>query len=145
MHELFLFLITATNHQLFYVFIYKTWTNATDQIHLADGISLLKLWSCFYRMIAQKVAAAGFFVVVPDFFNGDPYAPGKPIEDWLKLHGPVSYTLVDVYSVSRVTPEIICFFSNSNLNYSLLWQVKHKSWITSKTILLLWWTLVLMV
>lgn len=48
-------------------------------------------------MIAQKVAGAGFFVVVPDFFNGDPYAPGKPIEDWLKLHGPVSYTLVDVY------------------------------------------------
>lgn len=40
------------------------------------------------RMIAQKVAAAGFFVVVPDFFNGDPYVAGTPIADWLKLHGP---------------------------------------------------------
>lgn len=42
------------------------------------------------RKLADKVAAAGFYVVVPDFFYGDPYAPDKsekPIKDWLKDHG----------------------------------------------------------
>ncbi|XP_078436320.1 endo-1,3;1,4-beta-D-glucanase-like [Wolffia australiana] len=43
------------------------------------------------RKLADKVAAAGFFVVVPDFFNGDPYVPDnpdKPIKDWLQIHSP---------------------------------------------------------
>ncbi|XP_043722474.1 endo-1,3;1,4-beta-D-glucanase-like [Telopea speciosissima] len=43
------------------------------------------------RKLADKVAAAGFYVVVPDFFYGDPYAPDnaeKPIEIWIKEHGP---------------------------------------------------------
>ncbi|XP_050281700.1 endo-1,3;1,4-beta-D-glucanase-like [Quercus robur] len=42
------------------------------------------------RKLADKVAAAGFFVVVPDFFNGDPYVPddaNRPIQVWLKDHG----------------------------------------------------------
>eukprot|EP00262_Sarcandra_glabra_P020716 TRINITY_DN83_c0_g1_i3.p1 TRINITY_DN83_c0_g1~~TRINITY_DN83_c0_g1_i3.p1 ORF type:complete len:255 (+),score=62.13 TRINITY_DN83_c0_g1_i3:47-766(+) len=43
------------------------------------------------RKIADKVAAAGFFVVIPDFFHGDPYDPDnveKPIPVWLESHGP---------------------------------------------------------
>ncbi|KAI5650615.1 hypothetical protein M9H77_36620 [Catharanthus roseus] len=40
------------------------------------------------RKIADKVASAGFLVVVPDFLHGDPYVPGTPIEAWLKGHGP---------------------------------------------------------
>ncbi|XP_059650138.1 endo-1,3;1,4-beta-D-glucanase-like [Cornus florida] len=42
------------------------------------------------RKLADKVAAAGFYVVVPDFFYGDPYVPEnaeKPISVWLKEHG----------------------------------------------------------
>ncbi|XP_073104551.1 endo-1,3;1,4-beta-D-glucanase isoform X2 [Elaeis guineensis] len=40
------------------------------------------------RKLADKVAAAGFFVVVPDFFHGDPYVPDqKPINVWLESHG----------------------------------------------------------
>ncbi|KAK9903081.1 hypothetical protein M0R45_001222 [Rubus argutus] len=43
------------------------------------------------RKLADKVAAAGFFVVVPDFFYGDPYVPAADgslsIFDWLKGHG----------------------------------------------------------
>lgn len=42
------------------------------------------------RKLADKIAAAGFFVVAPDFFNGDPYAPentARPIMEWLKDHG----------------------------------------------------------
>ncbi|KAK1265037.1 hypothetical protein QJS04_geneDACA010506 [Acorus gramineus] len=40
------------------------------------------------RKLADKVAASGFFVVVPDFVHGDPYVPEKsPIATWLQSHG----------------------------------------------------------
>ncbi|PWA70301.1 alpha/Beta hydrolase fold protein [Artemisia annua] len=42
------------------------------------------------RQIADKVAAAGFYVVVPDFFFGDPYASEKPMASWFPNHQPVS-------------------------------------------------------
>ncbi|KAK9933500.1 hypothetical protein M0R45_020697 [Rubus argutus] len=41
------------------------------------------------RKLADKVAAAGFFVVVPDFFYGDPYNLDNPQfdrESWHKAH-----------------------------------------------------------
>ncbi|KAG8370176.1 hypothetical protein BUALT_Bualt14G0090000 [Buddleja alternifolia] len=40
------------------------------------------------RKLADKVAAAGFYTVVPDFLYGDPYVPEKqPISLWIKDHG----------------------------------------------------------
>ncbi|GMN45416.1 hypothetical protein TIFTF001_014616 [Ficus carica] len=41
------------------------------------------------RMVADKVAVSGFFVVVPDFFHGDPfkYINNTPLQVWLKDHG----------------------------------------------------------
>jgi len=40
------------------------------------------------RMLADKTAAAGFYVVAPDFFNGDPFVPEtQPIKTWLGSHG----------------------------------------------------------
>ncbi|KAA8548573.1 hypothetical protein F0562_000160 [Nyssa sinensis] len=42
------------------------------------------------RKLADKVAAAGFLVVVPDFFNGDPVDLSNPRmdrESWRKAHG----------------------------------------------------------
>ncbi|KAM7255764.1 hypothetical protein ACFE04_011505 [Oxalis oulophora] len=43
------------------------------------------------RSLADKVAAAGYYVVVPDFLYGDPLVldnPDKPLPVWLKEHGP---------------------------------------------------------
>ncbi|KAF7813744.1 endo-1,3-1,4-beta-D-glucanase-like [Senna tora] len=43
------------------------------------------------RKLADKVATAGYYVVVPDFFYGDPYNPenaDRPVLVWLKDHGP---------------------------------------------------------
>ncbi|XP_057965914.1 endo-1,3;1,4-beta-D-glucanase-like [Malania oleifera] len=42
------------------------------------------------RNIADKVAAAGFYVMAPDFFYGDPYVPDnaeRPISVWRESHG----------------------------------------------------------
>ncbi|XP_059650130.1 endo-1,3;1,4-beta-D-glucanase-like [Cornus florida] len=42
------------------------------------------------RKLADKVAASGFFVVVPDFFYGDPVDLDNPLLDreaWRKAHG----------------------------------------------------------
>ncbi|KAF2533770.1 hypothetical protein F2Q70_00030352 [Brassica cretica] len=38
------------------------------------------------------VAASGFYVVVPDYFYGDPYDPShqdRPVPVWIKDHGPI--------------------------------------------------------
>ncbi|KAK4441697.1 1,4-beta-D-glucanase [Sesamum alatum] len=43
------------------------------------------------RKLADKVAAAGFYVVVPDFFCGDPYDPdnaARPLPVWKSQHEP---------------------------------------------------------
>ncbi|XP_055813317.1 endo-1,3;1,4-beta-D-glucanase-like [Solanum dulcamara] len=42
------------------------------------------------RKLADKVAAVGYYVVVPDFLYGDPYIPEnkeKTIQVWLQSHG----------------------------------------------------------
>ncbi|CAF2076484.1 hypothetical protein Bca4012_089868 [Brassica carinata] len=42
------------------------------------------------RALADKVAASGFYVVVPDYFYGDPYDPShqdRPVPVWIKDHG----------------------------------------------------------
>jgi len=46
-----------------------------------------------HRKIADKVANHGYFVVVPDFFHGEPYNnenASRPFDPWLKDHDPVS-------------------------------------------------------
>jgi len=49
-----------------------------------------------FRRLADKVGAAGYFAVVPDLFNGDPYKPAEgenmmaAIPQWLPNHLPAS-------------------------------------------------------
>ncbi|KAL9995390.1 putative dienelactone hydrolase, alpha/Beta hydrolase [Helianthus debilis subsp. tardiflorus] len=38
------------------------------------------------RKIADKVAAAGYYVVVPDMFFGDPFIPKTNLHDWGDIH-----------------------------------------------------------
>ncbi|KAK9060585.1 hypothetical protein SSX86_021291 [Deinandra increscens subsp. villosa] len=38
------------------------------------------------REIADKVASAGYYVVVPDFFFGKPFIPKTQLKEWLKTH-----------------------------------------------------------
>ncbi|KAI4317730.1 hypothetical protein L6164_025577 [Bauhinia variegata] len=43
------------------------------------------------RKLADKVAAAGYYVVVPDFLKGDPFSfedANRPLPVWLKDHAP---------------------------------------------------------
>ena len=43
------------------------------------------------RKLADKVAAAGYYAVVPDFLHGEPYDAEnteRPIQVWIKDHGP---------------------------------------------------------
>ncbi|KAH6816505.1 alpha/beta-Hydrolases superfamily protein [Perilla frutescens var. frutescens] len=40
------------------------------------------------RSLADKVAASGFLVVVPDLFHGDPFSFEKPREAWASAHTP---------------------------------------------------------
>ncbi|KAK8548519.1 hypothetical protein V6N13_054689 [Hibiscus sabdariffa] len=56
-------------------------------IHDAFGFDTPNL-----RKLADKAAAAGYFVVVPDFFYGDPYDTTDPHFDreaWFNRHSPV--------------------------------------------------------
>ncbi|CAL5413290.1 unnamed protein product [Camellia sinensis] len=42
------------------------------------------------RKLADKVAAKGFLVVVPDFLYGEPFDPNNPNmgwDSWIKAHG----------------------------------------------------------
>ncbi|BBG93288.1 hypothetical protein Prudu_001257 [Prunus dulcis] len=51
------------------------------------------------RKLADKIAAAGFIVVLPDFFNGDPFDGNlASLPVWIKAHG-VDKTIEDAKPV----------------------------------------------
>jgi dienelactone hydrolase len=61
------------------------------------------------RKLADKVAAQGYLVVVPDFLKGDPFTPKNNSnsleglrEYWLPKHPPVSITLARLPLAVRI-------------------------------------------
>ncbi|XP_031247771.1 endo-1,3;1,4-beta-D-glucanase-like [Pistacia vera] len=68
-------------------------TYVTDSTH--SKLAVLLVFDIFgyealnLRKLADKIAVAGFYVAVPDFFYGDPYVvnPERPLQAWIKDHG----------------------------------------------------------
>ncbi|KAL4294438.1 hypothetical protein AHAS_Ahas18G0228100 [Arachis hypogaea] len=53
-------------------------------------------FSCL-RKLADKITVSGYYVVVPNFFYGEPYDPqntNRPLGEWLKDHGTVGEDVV---------------------------------------------------
>jgi len=49
---------------------------------------------CIVRKIADKVGDSGYYVVVPDLLNDDPFNPKdlkRPNDVWKKDHEPVGF------------------------------------------------------
>jgi hypothetical protein len=67
------------------------------------------------RIIADKVASSGYFVVAPDFLHGDPYDYDKYPEPslWLQSHNPVCcFPELNCQFLIIHGFEIPCFCSN---------------------------------
>ncbi|KAK8623673.1 hypothetical protein V6N13_065036 [Hibiscus sabdariffa] len=61
------------------------------------------------RKLADEAAAAGFYVVVPDFFYGDPYVVDNPVPAWLNDHDPAkgfedAKLIIDALKSKEVSP-----------------------------------------
>lgn len=65
---------------------------------------LVELLSILERKLADTIAALGFYVVAPDFFYGEPFDRNRPVQDWLKDHGPVFYI-----ALSSIPANCLCF------------------------------------
>ncbi|KAL1301147.1 hexokinase-2-like isoform X2 [Arachis ipaensis] len=50
-----------------------------------------------WRKLGDKIAVSGYYVVISDFFYGEPYDPqntNRPLGEWLKDHGTVGEDVV---------------------------------------------------
>ncbi|KAL0742756.1 hypothetical protein Bca4012_084269 [Brassica carinata] len=71
-----------------HVFGYETPQLRTSRMYIS--LENLICYKDLVRKLADKVAEAGFYAVVPDFFHGDPYNPAnedRPLPIWIKDHG----------------------------------------------------------
>lgn len=72
-----------------------------------------KLLMLCVRALADKVAASGFYVVVPDYFYGDPYNPSNQESSfpvWIKDHGAVRSLSSILFSLSILNFFAVLFY-----------------------------------
>ncbi|RZC68015.1 hypothetical protein C5167_011717 [Papaver somniferum] len=85
--------MVLTKSELLFFFLWISLTSIRRNFFRYEAPNLSQTYHIFLvlckRNLADKVAAAGFYVVVPDFFHGDPYtATGdKVVWVWLEFHG----------------------------------------------------------
>ncbi|CAN6726322.1 unnamed protein product [Malus baccata var. baccata] len=75
----------------------------TPSFPFFSSMTLLVLYPplALQKKLADKIAAAGFIVVLPNFFNGDPFnGDHAPIPVWRKAHAPVgSFVLMQILNI----------------------------------------------
>jgi len=84
-----------------------------------------------YRKIADKVGEAGYFVVVPDFFNGDYLNSSEHLTEWLKIHSPVRSTHLSqliCMSLSIFNYFLLGSVMNDSNNFHFITRCKHLLW-----------------
>uniref|UniRef100_A0A2N9GW19 Dienelactone hydrolase domain-containing protein n=1 Tax=Fagus sylvatica TaxID=28930 RepID=A0A2N9GW19_FAGSY len=75
-------MIPTTQHESKFKVVFKCTFTTLDVVPYSSNGET-------FGNIADKVAQAGFYAVVPDFFYGDPYVvnSSRTIPEWLKTHG----------------------------------------------------------